>query len=68
MENPMDVGNIASVATSLTQQQIANAVGVLVLKKAMQIQADSAVALIEALPTPSGGLPAHVGQNVNTTA
>jgi hypothetical protein len=68
MENPMDVGNIASVATSLTQQQTTDAVGVLVLKKAMQIQADSAVALIEALPTPTSSLPAHLGQNVNTTA
>lgn len=64
----VDVGSIASVATSLTQQQIADAVGVLVLKKAMQIQADSAVALIEALPTPSNSLSAHLGQNVNTTA
>jgi hypothetical protein len=64
----MDVGNIASAATSLMQQQTADAVGVLVLKKAMQIQADSAVALIEALPTPSSNLPPHLGQNVNTTA
>ena len=68
MENPMDVNNIASVATSLTQQQTADAVGVLVLKKSMQIQADSATSLIDALPTPSSSLPAHLGQNVNTTA
>ena len=64
----MDVGNIASVASSLTQQQTTDAVAVLVLKKAMQIQTDGAAALIAALPTPPGGLPAHLGQNVNTTA
>jgi hypothetical protein len=64
----MDVDNIASVATGLTQQATVGAVGVLVLKKAMQIQADSAAALIEALPAPSSNLPAHLGQNINTTA
>jgi hypothetical protein len=64
----MDVANIASVATSLTQQQTADAIGVLVLKKAMQIQRDSVAALIAALPAPSSSLPAHLGQNVNTTA
>ena len=64
----MDVGNIASVATSLTQQQTAEAVGMLVLRKAQQIQANSAAALIEALPALSSNLPAHLGQNINTTA
>ena len=47
-----------------------NQVQLSVLKKAMQIEQQGAMALIAALPQPvqSANLPDHLGQNVNTTA
>lgn len=65
----MDVNNIANLATTIATSATNQAVGVAVLKKANDIQATSAQALIAALPpTTSANLPAHIGQNVNTTA
>jgi len=65
----MDVNGIASVATSFSESQNANQVQVAVLKKALDAQASSAAQLIQALPPVSSvNLPAHLGQNVNTSA
>jgi len=68
----MDVNMNTSVAlASMTGQNTGDAVGLSVLKKAMDIQAQSAIALINALPQPvinSSNLPPNLGQNVNTTA
>jgi len=66
----MDVSSIAQVATTIADTGTKQAVGVAVLKKAQDIQASSASALIEAIPpvpsTPN--LPSHLGNNINTTA
>lgn len=66
----MDVTGIAQVATSIADTGTKQAVGVAVLKKAEDIQATSAQALIEAIPpvpsTPK--LPSHLGNTINTTA
>jgi hypothetical protein len=65
----MDVTSIASLATSLTQAETGQAVSTAVLKKAMDISASSASALVEALPPPiSPNLPPNLGRNINTTA
>lgn len=65
----MEVTNIANLATTIATTASNQAVGVAVLKKAMDIQASSATALLEALPpATSANLPPHLGQNVNTTA
>ncbi len=65
----MDVTNIANLATTIATTATNQEVGVAVLKKAVDIQATSAAALLEALPpTTSANLPPHLGQNVNTTA
>ncbi|HZW24897.1 MAG TPA: YjfB family protein [Gallionella sp.] len=47
-----------------------DAVGLSVLKKAIDIEAQSAMALIAALPQPPqpANLPPHLGRNINTTA
>ncbi len=46
-----------------------NNIQVAVLKKAMDSQSQSAIALINALPQPPAhNQPAHLGQNVNTSA
>lgn len=63
----MDVSSIASLATQLSSQKTDEEVGYAVLKKAINIQANSAIALINAIPSVQN-LPAHLGQNINTTA
>jgi hypothetical protein len=65
----MDTTGIASLASSTSAMRTGDAVGVSVLKKAMDIQKANAMALIQALPpVPAPNLPAHLGQNINTTA
>lgn len=63
--------NTSGALASLAGQSTGDAVGLSVLKKAMDLQAQSAVALISALPQPQKNtvnLPPNLGQNVNTTA
>jgi hypothetical protein len=68
-EEAMDVTNIAQLATTMAATATSQAVGTAVLKKAIDIQASSAAALLEALPPATNvNLPAHLGQHVNTTA
>lgn len=61
-----------SMNTSTAIAQNANdAVGLAVLKKAMDVEAQSAMALINAIPQPaqsSANLPPHLGQNINVVA
>ncbi len=64
----MDVGNIANMATALSQERTQQDIGVAVLKKAMDVQAQGAMALIQAIPPAPSNLPANLGQNVNVTA
>lgn len=69
----MDVSGLAAAVTTPTSADgggLSQAVSIAVLKKALDVSAESATALIEAIPdnqaTPN--LPAHLGQNINTTA
>jgi hypothetical protein len=66
----MDVTGIARVATTLADVGTSQAVSIAVLKKAIDISAESATALIEAIPeAPSvPNLPPNLGRNINTTA
>lgn len=66
----MDVTGIASITTAMSEAYIQQASGTAVLKKALDISAENAIALIEAIPdnTPAQNLPSHLGQNINTTA
>ena len=66
----MDVASIAKAASTIAETSNRVEVGYAVLKKAQDVQASSAAALIEAIPpaTPAGNLPAHLGQRINTTA
>lgn len=64
--------------SALAQAQLAQQISVSLLKQAQQAQVQSAVALVNAVPSPppppqqgpsaSGSLPAHLGQNINVTA
>jgi hypothetical protein len=66
----MDVTSIARLATTMADTATKEQVSVAVLKKAMDIQASSALALIQALPSAQGAasLPAHLGQRLNVSA
>jgi hypothetical protein len=65
----MDTTAIASLASNVAATAPSDRVGVAVLKKALDIEAANALALIQALPqAPRVNLPAHLGQNIDTTA
>lgn len=65
----MEVNQIAQLATSLATTTTNQAIGIAVMKKAMDVQASTATAMLEALPPATGAnLPPHLGQNINTTA
>ncbi|RZI41939.1 putative motility protein [Herbaspirillum sp. HC18] len=65
----MEVQTIANLATTIANTATNQAVGIAVLKKAMDVQASTATAMLEALPpATSANLPPHLGQNVNTSA
>ncbi|MDR0378946.1 MAG: YjfB family protein [Candidatus Accumulibacter sp.] len=61
----MDVSGIANMATSFAATKTNSAVGVAVMKKALDTQASTAAGLIQALPQPSNP---NIGRNINTTA
>ncbi len=63
----MDVTSIASLSTALSQTEVADAVGIRVLKKAMDIQEQSALQLLQALPQPPSN-PHNLGQNIDVKA
>ncbi len=66
----MDVTGIANVATTLADVGTSQAVSIAVLKKALDISAESATALIEAIPDMKSvpNLPSNLGRHINTTA
>ncbi|TQV64470.1 MAG: putative motility protein [Halothiobacillaceae bacterium] len=65
----MDIGAIASLATDMKAAQTAQAVDVAVLKKALDIQQQTAAQLIQTIPqpNPSANL-THIGQNMDVFA
>jgi hypothetical protein len=69
MEERMEISSIANLATSMEAVRTDQEVGIAVLKKALDMQATSAAALLQALPpVQPANLPPHLGQKVNTTA
>ena len=63
--------NTSTVLASMAGQSTGDAAGAAVLKKAIQIEAQNAQQLINALPQPektTNNLPPNLGQNINTTA
>jgi hypothetical protein len=74
MEAIMDISGISNLATSIADTGTKREVGevdLAMLKKALDIEASSAAAMVAALPPPTSqpnNLPPHLGQNINTTA
>jgi hypothetical protein len=63
----MDISSLGSLSSALAQAQTGDAVGTLVLKKAMDIQAQSAMQLIAALPDVPNN-PPNLGNSVDLKA
>lgn len=60
----MDISSVGSLSTALSQSQTGDAVATQVLKKAMAIQEQSAMQLLQGLPqAPSN--PPNLGNNVD---
>ena len=64
----MDINSIASASTELSQARIADAVSIAVLRKTLDIQEQTAMQLIQALPQPVTSSPPNLGNTVNTFA
>ena len=64
----MDVTAIAAVATDLAQARTAEAVQVALLKKALEIQAQGAMQLIQAATQVMSVNPPNLGNQVDTVA
>ncbi len=62
----MNTSAIASLASNMAETGVRQQVSISVLKRALDIESNTAAALISALPAPN--LPAHLGNTINTTA
>jgi len=63
----MDVSAIVGASSALTQQQAAMQASMLVLKKAIDIEATNALQLLQTLPQASGN-PPNLGNSVDIRA
>lgn len=64
----MDLSGLSSLTTALSGARTSDAVAILVQKKAMDIEAQGAVQLLQALPQPTTNNPPHLGQSVDVKA
>ena len=64
----MDISSVGSISSATSQAQTGDAVSIAVLKKAIDLQAQGALQLIESLPQPATNSPPNLGQGVNTFA
>jgi hypothetical protein len=68
----MEINSIGNVPASISQASTGDAVAITVLRKSLDIQAQSALQLIQALPQPVASAPPvsvnGVGNNINTFA
>ncbi|HET8936511.1 MAG TPA: YjfB family protein [Polyangiales bacterium] len=63
----MEISGIARLATAMSQQKTAQEADVTILKKALDMQKETAAAMVASV-TPSASLLSHLGQNVNVVA
>jgi hypothetical protein len=63
----MDVSSVAGYSAQMAQSRASDTASLMMLKKAMDLQAESAMTLIDSVRS-SASLPSHIGQNVNTVA
>ncbi len=63
----MDIASVSSLTTALSQTKTGDAVGTLVLKKAMDIQEQNALQLLQALPQVASN-PPNLGNSIDVKA
>jgi hypothetical protein len=63
----MDISAVSSLSTALSQAKTGDAVGTLVLKKAMDIQAQNAMQLLQAVPSVANN-PPNLGNSIDVKA
>ena len=63
----MDLTTAASLSSQVAQMKVGDAVGITVLRKAIDLQAQGALQLVEALPSTSNN-PSHLGKHIDVTA
>jgi hypothetical protein len=63
----MDVSSIARAGVEMAAANTGSQLGMAILKSALDIEAQSAAVLMEAL-SDGARLPGHLGQNIDTTA
>lgn len=64
----MDISSVGNVSAAVSQAGTGDAVAITVLKKSLDIQAQSAMQLIQALPQPAPSSPSNLGNGVNVYA
>ena len=64
----MAVGLVTGASAALNPQGSGSAVAIIVLKKAIALQAQSAAQLLQTLPAPPAGNPPHLGNHLDTLA
>jgi len=60
----MDVSNVASLSSAVAQMKVGDSVGISVLRKAMEIEAQGVMQLLQALPQPVSN-PPNLGNSVD---
>lgn len=63
----MEMTSVAGLSSAMSQAQVGDAVAILVLKKAIEMQAQSAAQLLQALPSATAN-PPHLGSKVDVRA
>lgn len=63
----MDISSIASTAVEMVAANTNSQLGMAVLKKVLDVEAQNAATLIDAL-SQAPNLPSHLGQSIDTTA
>jgi hypothetical protein len=63
----MDVTTAASLSSQVAQMKTGDAVGITVLRKAIDLQAQSVLQLLDALP-PVASKPPHLGNSIDVKA
>lgn len=64
----MDTSGISNMATSMSQARTAEAVQMAVLKKSMDIRAQSGMQLVQAAANAAPSNPPHLGNKIDTYA
>jgi Putative motility protein len=64
----MSISSVGNTSAALSQAFTGDAVAITMLKKTLEVQSQSALQLLQALPLPTTNSPPNLGNSVNTFA